>query len=502
MLKEILINVEELEKRVAILEDSVLEEFYIERTGYQKIVGNIYKGRVESIVPGIQAAFVNIGLEKHGFLYVSDIIEPVVDYEEVIPSNASHRKDDRRGEHLIQNILKKGADVIVQVIKEPIGTKGARLTTQISLPGRYLVLMPTEEKSGISKRIEDVKERERLKGIMKTIGLPKGMGIILRTAMTGHGKREMIRDIRYLLKLWRKIKINSEKQSAPSLVHEEYDLMLRIVRDYFTEEVGKLIIDSKDEIVKVVHFINSLAPHLKNRIELHHGQGALFEKYNIERDIEKIYERKIFLKSGGHIVIEPTESLIAIDVNTGRFVGRRSLEETVLHTNLEAAKEIARQLKLRDLGGIIVIDFIDMENPGNRTKVFNVIEDALKSDRAKTNLMPFSNFGTVEMTRQRMRQSLESVSYEDCWYCEGRGKVKSQITMSILALRQVKKYLKDTGKKAAEVSVHPNIASRILNEDREHLRSLENIFGAKIMVRPDINCHIEDIKIIDKHPVT
>ncbi len=499
MTREILINIEELEKRVAILEDGVMDEFYIERTGHQRIVGNIYKGRVESIVPGIQAAFVNIGLEKHGFLYVSDIVEPVIDYDEIISEKQTHR---REGESLIQNMLKKGTEVIVQVIKEPIGTKGARLTTQVTLPGRYLVLMPTEGKFGVSKRIEDAKERERLKGIVKTVNLPKGMGMILRTAVTGHGKREMIRDIRYLLRIWRKINIDHGKMTAPSLLHEEYDLVLRIVRDYFTEDVHKLIIDSKDKWDEVMRFISSLAPHLRNRIELYHGHGALFEKYNIEKDIEKIYEKKIILKSGGHIVIEPTESLIAIDVNTGKFVGRRSLEETVLHTNLEAAKEIIRQLKLRDLGGIIVMDFIDMESHANRMKVFNILEEALKSDKAKTNLLPFSNFGTVEMTRQRMRQSLESVSYKDCWYCEGRGTVKSEMTMSILALRTVKKHLKETGKKVVEVSVHPNIASRILNEDRDYLRSLENAFGAKLMVRPDINCHIEDIKIIDKHPVT
>lgn len=501
MHKEILINVEPQEKRVAILEDGVLEEFYVERVSIKQIVGNIYKGRVVSVVSGISAAFVDIGLDKNGFLYLRDIVKPLAGYEdeEVLIYEGAETNEYKNTKLNIEEFVKKGQDILIQVVREALGKKGARLTTHIALPGRYLVLAPGDKNFGISRKIEEARERNRLKGIFSQINLPKDVGVIVRTAGSGKQKRDFVREFGYLLSLWQRIKRSAAKKPAPSLIYGEQDLTLRIVRDSFVEDVTKLIVDSKEEYRKIMHFLRLFSPNLRNRVELYRREQPLFEIRGVESQIEKIYDRKVYLKCGGYIVIEPTEALVAVDVNSGKFTGlgesgRKGLGETAFLVNREAAEEIARQIRLRDLGGIIVIDFIDMEKATQRKEVLSVLEKALKRDRAKINILPVSTLGLVEMTRQKMRKGIESVSYESCFYCRGRGQVKSSLTMSIHAFRKIKKFLKETKQRQINLTVHPNVANQILG-DKRLLNDLENKFKAKVTITANPNFHIEDIKI-------
>ncbi|KPK40292.1 MAG: hypothetical protein AMJ78_07385 [Omnitrophica WOR_2 bacterium SM23_29] len=498
MYKEILINIEPQEKRVAIVENKVLEEFFVERIGVKQLVGNIYKGRVSSVVPAVKAAFVNLGFEKNGYLYLADVVGIGLESEAFERDELEELYPVRgiQPQQSIEQLLKKGQEVLVQVTKEPFGKKGPRLTTHISLPGRYLVLLPFDRHLGISRRISDEKERARLKEILGQLEVPSEMGVIIRTAGIGKSKRDISRDLRYLLSIWRKIKLGASRKTAPALLHEEYDLILRIGRDYLTEDIDKLIIDSRDNHRKISHFLSAVSPNLRSKVELYEGDIPLFDRKLIEREIEKIFERKVYLKSGGHVVIEPTEGLVAIDVNSGKFTEKKNLEETAFATNMEAAKEIARQIRLRDLGGIIVIDFIDMSQAGHRRKVFEVLLDALKRDKAKTDVSPLSELCLVEMTRQRMRRSLESVSFRECPYCEGKGLIRSVPTTSIQALRKVKKFLKESRKKQVELHVHPEVASRLFNEDRPAIESIERVFKGKVIVKADPLLHVEDIKVI------
>lgn len=495
--KEILINVEPQEKRLAILENKILEEFSVERIGEKRLVGNVFKGRVSTVVPAVKAAFVSLGLEKNGYLYLADIVGLGMDFESL----------DKEEEELkppkgiqpyqsIDQLVKKGQEVLVQITKEPFGTKGARLTTHISLPGRYIVLLPFDRHLGISRRISDDKERARLKEILRGLEVPKEMGVIIRTAGTGQSKRELGRDLKYLLGIWRKIKIGAAKKVSPAQLHEEYDLTLRVARDYLTEDVEKLIIDNRDEYRKIQHFLSAVAPHLRAKVELYEGDIPLYDRKMIEKEVEKIFERKVPLKCGGHIVIEPTEGLVAIDVNSGKFTEKKSLEETAFAVNMEAAREVARQIRLRDLGGIIVIDFIDMMQAGHRRKVFEALNDSLRRDKAKTDVSPLSEICLVEMTRQRMRRSVESMSFRECPYCQGKGLIKSVSTVSIQALRKVKKYLKETKKKQVELHVNPEVTSRLFNEDRQAIEAIEHIFHARIIVKADPLLHVEEIKLI------
>ncbi len=498
MYKEILINVEPQEKRVAIVENKVLEEFFVERIGVKQLAGNVYKGRVSSVVLAVKAAFINLGLDKNGYLYLADVVGIGLE-SEALERDEVEELYSKRGiqpQQSIEEFLKKGQEVLVQVTKEPFGTKGPRLTTHISLPGRYLVLLPFDRHLGISRRIPDEKERSRLKEILGQLEIPSEMGVIIRTAGVGKSKRDISRDLKYLLSLWRKINLGASRKAAPCTLHEEYDLILRVVRDYLTEDIDKLIIDLRDDYRKVHHFLSAVAPHLRSKVELYEGDIPLFDRKLIEKEIEKIFERKIYLKSGGYIVIEPTEGLVAIDVNSGKFTEKKNLEETAYATNTEAAKEIARQIRLRDLGGIIVIDFIDMNQAGHRRKVFEALLDALKRDKAKTDVSPLSELCLVEMTRQRMRRSLESVSFRECPYCEGKGLIRSVPTISIQALRKVKKFLKESKKKQIELHVHPEVASRLFNEDRPAIESIEKTFKGRVIVKADPILHVEDIKII------
>ena len=495
--KEILINIEPQEKRLAILENKILEEFSVERIGEKRLVGNVFKGRVNSVVPAVKAAFVGLGLEKNGYLYLADIVGLGMEFES-LDKEEEELKPPRgiQPHQSIDQLVKKGQEVLVQITKEPFGTKGARLTTHISLPGRYIVLLPFDRHLGISRRISDDKERVRLKEILRGLEVPKEMGVIIRTAGIGQSKRELGRDLKYLLGIWRKIKIGAAKKASPAQLHEEYDLTLRVARDYLTEDVEKLVIDNRDEYRKIQHFLSAVAPHLRAKVELYEGDIPLYDRKMIEKEVEKIFERKVPLRCGGYIIIEPTEGLVAIDVNSGKFTEKKSLEETAFAVNMEAAREVARQIRLRDLGGIIVIDFIDMMQAGKRRKVFEALIDSLKRDKAKTDVSPLSEICLVEMTRQRMRRSVASMSFRECPYCQGRGLIKSVSTVSIQALRKVKKYLKETKKKQVELHVNPEVTSRLFNEDRQAIEAIERTFHARIIVKADPLLHVEEIKLI------
>ncbi|MBM3252923.1 MAG: Rne/Rng family ribonuclease [Candidatus Omnitrophica bacterium] len=498
MKREILINVEFQETRVAILNKGVLEEFYIERADETRLVGNIYKGRIKTILLGIAGAFVDIGINKNGFLLTSEKISPLVledephvlETEIFIPSKKPQIKTK------VVDSLKPGQELTVQVVKEPYGIKGPRLTTNITLPGRYLVLMPRQMHFGISRRIENEQERTRLKKVLESLSIPTGMGLIVRTAGSGKERKEFQRDLNYLLNLWKRINRLAGFKSAPFLLHQEYDIILRNIRDTFTEDVDKLFIDSKEQFKRILHFVNILCPHLKRNISYYTGDEDLFEKFNIDTEIEKLYRTRVGLRSGGYIVIEQTEGLVAIDVNSGKFVGKKSLEDTVFNVNMEAANEIARQIKLRDLGGIIIIDFIDMEKESHRNRVYQTFLEALKLDKARSNVLPVSEIGLIQMTRQRTRRSIESKMYDSCSYCKGRGSIKSALTMSILAIRNLKKMLKDLHRRSnVSIYVHPDVAWKLLNEQRSAISYLEDRYKSKIIINEDPKKHIEDIEI-------
>jgi ribonuclease G len=487
--KEILINYEQQERRVAILEEGKLENYFVERVSDRTTLGNIYKGRIETIVPSVGAAFVNIGGEKNGFLYLNDSVSLAIDEDVEISAGTTHKKNDN-------TILKEKQELMVQVTKEPFGTKGPRLTTHISLPGRYLVLMPFERHFGVSKRIDDDNERHRLRGILGSIKVPEPMGVILRTVAWGATEKELQRDMALLLSLWDRIEKASKKRSAPFLIYEDYDVVLRMIRDYFNEEIGTILIDSKEEFKRVHRFVRSFMGRLIHTVQFYKEKTPLFEKKNIEGEIEKVYSNKVFLKSGAYIVIEPTEGLTVIDVNSGKFHRKRiSQEEMAFSVNCESAREIARQLRLRDVGGIIVIDFIDMMEEKHRRELINCFKSSLTSDRAKTDILGLSKLGLVQMTRERTHRTLESISYKDCPYCQGKGKVKSAFSNALNAMRELKNHLTNNRLRKVTLEVHPEVAASLNNENFQALRNLSRRFGAKIEVKTNDSFHIEKIVI-------
>lgn len=494
MQKEILINVEPQEKRVAVVEGGMLEEFYIERPSEVSLVGNIYKGTVNSIMSGIGAAFVDIGFSRNGFLYVSDIMAPASEFDLLEEQRTPHAHVPRPKPGDIDKLVKKGQEVLVQVVKEPIGSKGPRLTTHIGIPGRFVVLMPLDRRLGISKRVTDVKERVRLREILKKVMSGVNMGLIVRTAGVGKSENEFKREVRYLTALWRNIKNIANKTKAPHIIHEEYGLTFRILRDIFSEDVSRVLVDNRDEYKKLMHFAHAIMPVMKRKLMLYQERLGLFESRGIEKEIEKLYRKKIELKCGGYIFIEETEGLIAIDVNSGRF-SKKQMEETALKVNSEAAVEIARQIRLRDIGGIIIIDFIDMIKEVNRRKIFDILIDGFKRDKAKINILKMSEFGIVQMTRQRIRRGVKSVSYRDCPYCHGRGSVKSATTMSIEVLRAIKKDIEKSKLKEIRAFVHPDVANYLLNEDRPSIAKLESAYRTKIVIIAEPEMHIENFRI-------
>ena len=484
MAKEILINVEAFqEKRIAIIKDGVLDEYFVERPNEKTIVGNIYKGKIASVVPSVAAAFVDIGLEKNGFLYTQDVLD------------LSEFLEETSGATPIE--LKPGKDILVQVVKEPFRTKGARLTSHVSLAGRYLVLMPQDSTIGISKRIEDDAERKRLSQILSELKVPSSVGLVLRTACVNHSKKEIAKELAILLRFWQKIKNSSNRQNAPALIYEDYDMVLKVVRDSFREDISRLIVDSRQEFIRIQKFVRIFMPHMLRKLELYQHNTPLFEHKNIESQVERLYQTKIYLKSGAYLVIEPTEGLVVIDINSGHFKKKNLVqEEAVFLINREAAFEIAKQLRLRDLGGIIVIDFIDMEKEEHRKQVLRSLKEALKEDRAKTDVLGISKIGVVEMTRERVLKAVESISYEECPYCKGKGRTKSAATMAILVIKELKNLLTKSKFLELNVLLNSKVAEYILENNRSSLESLEKRFHVRIVVTSNPNLHIEEMKIL------
>lgn len=498
MTTEVVINSTKEESRVALLEDGQVVELYIERKKDASLVGNIYKGRILKILPGMQSAFVDIGLEKAAFLYVADIKRDIEDYYTAfIETDTEEQQVMEIKSHVeqpsIEDLVQEGQELLVQVAKDPIGTKGARVTSYITLPGKYIVLMPDVNHIGISRRIQNEDTRTRLKEIAAEIR-PKGFGLIMRTASEDATKEEILSDLDFLLQLWRNIQNKKNTVSAPYLIHSDLDPIFRCVRDFMSYDIERFVIDSVEEYERVREFAKAYLPSLIDRIELYDGKEPIFDAFGIELDISRALGRKVWLKSGGYIIIDQTEAMTVIDVNTGKFVGKESLEDTILKTNLEAVKEIAYQIRLRNLGGIIIIDFIDMEKPENREKVFSAFVDAMKKDRTKSTIYNISELGIVQMTRKRVRESLGRVLCEQCPYCEGKGFVKSPTTICYEIFRKLKKMNLVPGTTVI-IKTNPAVADLLSDEERHGLEEIEIVYRVKIIVKEDVRLHQENYEI-------
>jgi ribonuclease G len=502
----LVVNADGPETRVALIEKGVLSELFIERKKERGIVGNIYKGRVVRVLPGMQAAFVDIGVEKAAFLYVADV-RGGGDFKTMFAEDDEEREtgDELPREELakatrhqkIEDLLKEGQEVLVQVAKEPMGTKGARITTYVSLPGRHLVFMPTVDHIGISRRIGTDKERKRLREIIDS-QRPKGAGFIVRTVAEGASEKELRDDMDFLIKLWREILRKNERARPASLLYSDLDLLLRIVRDNLTEQIDKLIVDSKPEFERVQKFVAAFMPQFQGRIELYDQKEPIFDGYGIEVELDRAVERKVWLKSGGYLIIDQGEALTAIDVNTGKFVGKRNLEETITKNNLEACREVADQLRLRNIGGIIVVDFIDMDKEQNREKVFKAFQESLKADRAKSNVSKISELGLVEMTRKRTRESLARKLTEPCFYCEGKGYLKSKTTICYEILREVRRQGDAFKEDTIVVQCHPEIAELLSTSDLEYVEQVEKRLQKKVLIKGRGSFHLEHFEIAGK----
>lgn len=508
MPNELIINARPHETRVALVENGIVVELHIERKTGQKLLGNIYRGRVTRVLPGMQAAFVDICLDRKAFLYVSDVHNDFLDFEQMMLGNhmagensdfegseAFHTTHQYHTAFQIEDLLREGQDIMVQVAKEPLGSKGPRITSHISLPGRHLVLMPTVNHIGVSHRIENDEERERLKQIIREIR-PFRCGFIVRTVSEGASKEKLKSEMDFLLKLWSNIQVKMEKGSKPKLLFRDLSITLRAVRDLFTKEVDRLVIDSSEEYKNVMEFINTYAPTLKYSVELNEGSDPIFDVFGIEMETSRFLENKIWLKSGGYIVIELTEALTAIDVNTGRYVGKRNLEETILKTNLEAVKEIAYQLRLRNIGGLIVIDFIDMKKRSNQERVFVALKEALSKDKAKCKVLHMSNLGLIEMTRKRTRPNLNRQLTEPCFYCEGRGVLKSKKTICYEIFRDLEREYATSGRHGPTcVLVNPEIENTLREEEQQSIIDLEKKLDNRIIVTAKQEFHLEQYEI-------
>ncbi len=489
MKQEILINSTPQESRIAIMEDGVLAEFLIERKEEMGVAGNIYKGKVARVLPGMQAAFVDIGMEKAGFLHASDFYDVPSDVQIIAASGddadfTDPPKPPPPSRRLpLEKRISSGEEILVQVAKDPLGTKGARITSHVSLAGRYMVFMPGTKHIGISRRIESEEERKRLKEIAQSLGCDDG-GFILRTACEGRSKREIQRDLGFLAKLWKRIQKKAETSESPALIHQDLDAITRAIRDFFITDTEQVVIDSAKDHRRIVEFVRQFMPRLKAKVVLHSDKEPLFDRYGVEEKIQKALERRVWLRSGGSIVIERTEALTAVDVNTGRFVGKRNQEETIFRTNMDAVHEVVRQLRLRNVGGIIIIDFIDMEKEANRKKVYDALKESLKKDKARTNILKISELGLVEMTRQRTRESLENQMLSPCPHCEGRGRIKSAVTIAYEVLRAIKKQQAATedGKNIV-VRLHPDVANFLYDEKNHSLENLEREINRRVVIK-------------------
>ncbi len=482
--------------RVAVLENGRPSEIYLEHHADRGVVGNVYQGRVSRILPGMQAAFVDIGLKRDAFLYAGDVRDTLTSMDELSEADPQTGEFPAQEIRPIDELLQPGQELIVQTVKAPLPNKGARITTEITLPGRYVVLLPTVPSIGVSRRIRDPEERDRLREVLSDLRAD-GWGLIVRTAGEGKTADDFRGDISYLTSLWKTIEERATKSNSPTLLHQDHDLALRIVRDRLGGEFDQVLIDEEHTYDRVLAFAREVEPELADRIELTEETGRLFDHFGVDSEIEAALRSRVWLKSGGYIVINQTEALVAIDVNTGRFVGKTSLEETVVATNLEAAAEIVRQIRLRDLSGIIVIDFIDMTEAENREWVFKALQEELKKDRAKTQALPPSDFGLVELTRKRSRSNLQSLLTRPCPHCDGKGRVlaTSTICLQIKAelLRQRDRY----GGRGTVITAHPEICGALRADYKEVVRELEEALGARVQLQANPDLHHERFKFSD-----
>jgi ribonuclease G len=522
--KEIIINAESLEKRVAVLENGVLEELSIERATDERLVGSVFKGRVKNLEHGLKAAFVDIGWEKNAFLHYWDIVpgtldaafDPIEDEDDRDaagagpeppqgrPSQQRRRGKPQREQQTpspkeVEKMYPPGSEIVVQVTKGPIGTKGPRITTNIAIPGRYLVLMPFSSQSGVSRKIEDDKERQRLKKIIRSLRLPQGMGIIVRTVGEGQKARYFVRDLRMLLDTWSEVEKKIKEAPAPCTVYQEPGVVDRTVRDFLTEEVDRIVIDNAEDYEKMREMVGAISWRSKNKVELYSDSAPIFERFGIEKQIEDSFRHQIWLKCGGYIVIDETEAMVCIDVNTGRHKSAKDQEDTILRVNLEAADEVCRQLRLRNIGGLLVIDFIDMRSRAHQQEVYSRMRQGLKRDKAKTHILPISQLGLMEMTRQRQSESFSAAVFEDCPYCKGRGLVKSTESMSVVIQRKISEVLKKHKVKdqplSLKIFVHPEVLQRLKTEDEKMLIEMEKRLQGKLQFRSDPELHHERFRV-------
>jgi ribonuclease G len=561
MTKEMIVSSNDYETRVAIVEDDEVAELFIERENQRGVVGNIYKGRVSKVLPGMQAAFVQIGLERDGFLYVSDVVntmeafeqlesgdedddpEPVETSDEAQPADAAvlvgvsgatappgesagdvvsggvrgprrRRRGERdrtdggeaeaeteRHEIKIEDLLKEGQEIIVQVSKEPLGTKGARLTSHVTIPGRFLVFMPTVDHVGVSRKIDDRAERSRLRGIVRQFREQHGFtgGLIIRTAAANRPEADIVGDLRFFHEIWTDIRRRTEASRAPVAVYREQSLVSKLLRDLLTDDFAVIRIDNPREHRRTIELVERIMPSLTSRVKLYSKPYPIFDEYGVQSEIDKALRSKVWLKSGGYIVINQTEALVAIDVNTGRYVGKKSagrLEDTIVKTNLEAVKEIVRQIRLRDLGGIIVLDFIDMEEKKNRLKVFQAVDQELKRDRAPSKAIQVSDFGLIIVTRKRVKQSLERQLTDQCPYCSGAGTIKSGATICFEILTEMRKLAAELNGQGVLLRVNPDIARMLQGEEASVLREVEQTVGKRIVLKPDPLLHHEQFDVM------
>ncbi len=503
--REIIVNSEALETRVAVMEDERLEEFQVEHPTEERIVGSIYKGRIQNLESGLQAAFVDIGLKKNAFLHYWDMIpEDAARLEAIEEREIPGRSSQKRGKVSpaeIEKMFPSGTEIVVQVTKGPIGAKGPRVTANLSIPGRYLVMLPGCKLKGVSKRIEDAKERQRLKKILTRLPLPENMGVIVRTAAEGARQRSFVHDLRGLIAVHEQINQGMKERRAPCNLYAEPELAERVVRDWLTEDVDRIVVDDPECFERIRELAAIISRRTRSRIQLYDGQSPVFEHFNIERQIGDAFRRKVALASGGCIVFDETEAMVTIDVNTGRHKGASTQEAAILEVNLEAVKEIARQLRLRNIGGLLVIDLIDMRLKKNRMQVLRLMKQELVRDKARTNVLPISSLGLMEMTRQRSDEGVLSGMYVDCSYCKGRGSVKSPLSISVDMQRQMaaafRRHARRKEPLQMQIIVHPTVLERLRERDEDALVDLQKRFSGRLSFRADPNRHVEDFMILN-----
>jgi ribonuclease G len=546
MNKEMIISSGAHDTRVAILEDDQVVEIFIERENQRGVVGNIYKGRVSKVLPGMQSSFIDIGLERDAFLYVTEVINTVEEFEKLagddddeergarieargaeggenekaaeaaaeadsgilpVPGRTPERRgrdrdrDKDQPQAKIEDLLKEGQEILVQVVKEPLGTKGARLTSHVTMPGRFLVFMPTVDHVGVSRKIESREERARLRGIVKKFRDEHGFvgGVIIRTAASGRSEADIVSDLAYFHEIWTSVRQKMETRRPPAVLFQEQSLVTKLLRDMLTDDYTAIRLDDDAEHRRVTQLVERIMPALLPRVKLYTKEYPIFDEYGIQAEIDKALRPKVWLKSGGYLVINPTEALVAIDVNTGRYVGKKSsgrLEDTIVKTNLEAVKEIVRQIRLRDLGGIIVLDLIDMEEKKNRQRVFQEVEKELRKDRSPSKALQVSDFGLVIVTRKRVKQSLERQMTEPCPYCSGSGSIKSSATICFEILTELKRIGRDLDGQGVLLRVNPDIARALKEEESAVLRELQQELGRPVTIRPDAHLHHEQFDVM------